>query len=130
MSDHFTVEPAQVKSLAQAIAARQDVPSEQGARAVEGAAGIDTGDPSVDGQVRATVDGFKDLLAEVTRKLTYTSQWVTRIAEDYEDTDDEVGSGLDEIDPNDATTGPTTAPQVSAGAPVTSSIAQILAPEG
>ncbi len=97
MGEQFTVEPAQVREIAQAIASRQEVPAEQGDEATSSAGGIDTGDPSLDGEARNSVNQYRELLAEVTRKLTHTAQWLNRIAEDYEGTDQDVAASFDEI---------------------------------
>jgi hypothetical protein len=128
MSDQFTVEPAQVRELSQAVAQRQDVPSQQGDTAVTSASAIDTGDLGLDSRVRETVGKFKDAMAELTKKLTYEAQYLSGIADAYEDTDSGVADRFDQID-----TGGTGTPAPAAeGVPVASnpSIGDILSAKG
>jgi hypothetical protein len=130
MSDQFTVEPAQVRELSQAVARQQDVPSQQGDTAVTSASAIDTGDLGLDSRTREIVGKFKDVLAEVTKKLTYEAQHLSGIADAYEDTDWGVADRFDQI--NTGGDGQAAPAAPAGGVPVASnpSIGDILSAKG
>jgi hypothetical protein len=130
MSDRFTVEPAQVRELSRAVAQQQDVPSQQGDTAVTSASAIDTGDMGLDSRVRETVGKFKEVLAELTKKLTYEAQHLSGIADAYEDTDFGVADRFDQINTNGQAAPSPASP--GEGVPVASnpSIGDILSAKG
>lgn len=118
MGDRILVDPEQVRELAQEFASRQEIPSQSAAEARTSASAIDTGDPGLDGRVRSVMDGsLNRTLTLLTQKLTYTSQWLTRMSENYEDADDEVASTFDAIDPDQPATGPAGGPALVSGLP-------------
>jgi hypothetical protein len=100
MTDGFMVCPEEVQALAGKFQERQGVPNEV-ATAIQSASTVQTGDPGLDAETRELATELGTVLQSLARILTTASEGLDRVAQDYVDTDDFVGSLFDQIQGGD-----------------------------
>jgi hypothetical protein len=122
MSDGFMVQPDEVSRVSQSFAAVQQVPANLG-EVLLGVSMVQTGDPSLDGEIHGLVSRMQSVLAALTQRLTYTSRGLSQTAQSYRAMDGEISSRMSEIE-----NGELTAPAAGTSGAVPMGIGQQLGP--
>src|SRR5437660_12753262 len=99
MSGRFMVEPDRVLSSSQVFAGHQGTPS-QLAEVLNGARGVDTGDPGLTGEIQGLLGQFTAALTGLTAGLTRDAAGLAQNARRYQATDTSVARSVDGIRPS------------------------------
>jgi hypothetical protein len=99
MSGSFMVQPDRVLSSSQVFASNQETPSQLG-EVLNGARGVDTGDPGLTGEIQGLLSEFTAALTGLTAGLTRDAAGLTQNAQRYQATDTSAARSFDQIRPS------------------------------
>jgi hypothetical protein len=99
MSGSFMVQPDRVLSSSQVFSSQQETPAQLG-EVLNGARGVDTGDPGLTGEIQGLLGQFTAALSGLTAGLTRDAAGLAQNAQRYQATDTAVGRSFDRIRPS------------------------------
>ena len=99
MSGSFMVQPERVVSSSQTFATHQERPTQLG-QVLNGARGVDTGDPGLTGEIQGLLGQFTAALTGLTAGLTRDAAGLAQNARRYQATDTSVARSFDGIRPS------------------------------
>jgi len=96
VDDGFEVIPDRVSAVAQSYDDHEETPLALAFK-VDGASAVDTGDPSLDGEIHSALQGFTNGLKQFSENLAHDSIALDKTAQGYLTADMDVGAWLDQI---------------------------------
>jgi hypothetical protein len=96
ISDSYLVEPARVRTAAQGFQTQRSTPARLAGR-LRTANTAETGDPGLDGEVRALLGQLSEVLASLSESVGLTGEAVEQTVVNYETAETDVGVRLDAI---------------------------------
>ena len=99
MSGSFMVQPDRVMSSSQVYSSNQETPSQLG-EVLNGARGVDTGDPGLTGEIQGLLGQFTAALSGLTAGLTQDAIGLAQNARAYVGSDNSNAQNFDRIRPS------------------------------